>query len=426
MKLNMKNVVSVLMGILLACICLPGVTFFSRYYLFFMTTMIVLMLVLDRSKHHVLYMDLIYLFFIVSMFAFFCIAYNKAATLSFFLVYLFGFFLVTDSWTSKRMMNIMNVFEIVCIVMLLTQFIEVINNSFIIDNFSFLYGQGNIEVMLHDMRFGIYRGLAGERSEAAYIFVVGLIISLSKIMPLFQDNEKIPRQYILLSVLFICGVMLTGKRMLFAVALLIFVLFCFLGKRNLSTRFKMFLAVLCLVIVLVGTSSFIPQLSVVFERFAETSGNVLNGREDLWDYAYRIVRETFPFGVGYGGYNSYVTEQFNYSWNYHAHNAYLQLFAELGIISFILWIAFIADNLRKSVILIRTNTNSESLNDRSVKWFSFGVQILILVYAISGNTFHYHRQLVLYLIAVAFTNMLRKQRGVSINESRYKYNCTSI
>lgn len=409
--ITLSDIAFIVVYVLLSFICLPGVTLFANYYLIWMLGVVVLLQVCRRRSNITTISKslIIYILWIMCLIVSLIFSINVEQTMRYTLIYVFGFYLCTVNWSGKRMKGLITTFEIVCIVLLITQFISVVDNTFVIRYFSFLFGQGNIEIMLRDMRYGIYMGLAGERSEAAYIFVIGLVICLARMMPYIQNGRKTPRIHVILSILFLFGTMLTGKRMLFVVAVFNLALYMFFGKRGAEAKIKMMILFIGLFILMLVAVVVIPELNVVLRRFSENSGNVLNGREELWDYAFAMLDDNYYLGNGYGTYNTYVQEVFAYDWNYHAHCVYIQILAEMGIVGFVVWAALVTTVMFDTIKLIRKNRLLGTDDECTLIWFSLGVQVVTLIYGISGNVLYYPRQLALYLVAVALVYMLKKK-----------------
>ncbi|MBL1212909.1 MAG: hypothetical protein HND52_06090 [Ignavibacteriae bacterium] len=148
------------------------------------------------------------------------------------------------------------------------------------------------------------------------------------------------------------------------VAILIATVFILFYKYNLKKYFHSFTKKFVLVIV-----SFILVLSLFYGLYNIRPDSAF-GRLLIWKVSSEMVKENPVFGIGFGRYSQVYN---NYQANYfaekerteyekyvadnvrHAHNEYIQHFAELGIVGLLLLIAIIYTSIFKSKIIINKN-----------------------------------------------------------------------
>ena len=114
-----------------------------------------------------------------------------------------------------------------------------------------------------------------------------------------------------------------------------------------------------LALVLFGTMVLIANLDDVFALLGRDM--TLTGRDAVWHYASRMIHERILLGYGYAAFwetepiLSYVTETLKWHIT-HAHNGFLQIWLELGLVGFCLLVAVLMVSFRRLV--------SSSLPDR--------------------------------------------------------------
>ena len=141
-----------------------------------------------------------------------------------------------------------------------------------------------------------------------------------------------------------------------------------------------FIAIIAIFIM----STFVPEVKNVFYRFEEgyAEGNLLNGRNELYDLALKIWKNNPIFGSGWGAF-SYIYK-LNYHWDnleyLDVHNVYLQLLCECGVIGLSFFLIIVIFILIKS---IKVNKNEKIRNNSTI--LALGYQIFFLLYCFSGN-----------------------------------------
>lgn len=151
--------------------------------------------------------------------------------------------------------------------------------------------------------------------------------------------------------------------------------------------------------------NYVPALSTFINRFAETAeeGDVLLGRTKMWKIALDNFKMSPLVGIGWGHFIKINI----HAWN--AHNIYLQLLCETGIIGFSVYVFFFGYFLFSTMIkLIRCR---QSLEDRcSISnnlMISLGIQVFFLLYGFTGNPLYDKEMYGPYLLACAISAYYR-------------------
>jgi O-antigen ligase len=209
------------------------------------------------------------------------------------------------------------------------------------------------------------------------------------------------------------ALLLTTKRahLLFAV-LAIIIVYCIVYA---SFRKILQLVPIIAVFIIVFTiiSKYIPETMQTLNRFINQS-DITNGRTLLWEIAWNTFKENPIIGIGWGGYPYLLSTKIiagsTYGISYYAvnymgaHNVYLQLLCETGILGFtfvvfILTTTFI--KTFKTAIYVRKNTITVTSTERQVLTFSLMIQMFFFLYCVTGNPLYDRMVYIPYFLCCA-------------------------
>ena len=136
------------------------------------------------------------------------------------------------------------------------------------------------------------------------------------------------------------------------------------------------------------------------EMFSGTGingGDMSNGRFELWGYALKLFRSNPIWGVGWRRYHEYALV--NLHEDIEAHNVYLQMLAECGIIGFLLYIIPVIGGLIFTFCFLKKMYNRRNSGIYRLMKLSLSVQLFMLFYACTGNTLYdYCAQICYYFV----------------------------
>ena len=140
-----------------------------------------------------------------------------------------------------------------------------------------------------------------------------------------------------------------------------------------------------MIFVIGGILKYIPATSFVIDRFLELSseGNLLNGRDVMYEIMINNIKHNWLLGIGA---NSTMTINLGNN----GHNAFLQIFSELGIIGFFSFIAIIISNL----VYAFKQKNFENS-------YSMFYQIFFICISFTGNPMHYIPTMIMYFLMIS-------------------------
>ena len=239
-----------------------------------------------------------------------------------------------------------------------------------------------------------------------------IYLSISSLYFFSEILKKKNKKSIFLFILSLIALFTTGKR-----AHLIFTLLCCLivyiaqkSKSIIKKYSKIIVVSLFAILLFVLLSKFIPEITNIIVRFETLidKGNVLNGRSRLYDLAFNMWENHVLFGNGWGSF-SYFYQTTLYSigsMSYlDAHNVFLQLLCETGIIGFSIFTILILCMFVKSLRRLKKNEKS-ILNN-----FIFAYQLFFILYCFTGNPLYDPMCYVIYFITIGFVLSNKLKEG---------------
>lgn len=139
----------------------------------------------------------------------------------------------------------------------------------------------------------------------------------------------------------------------------------------------------------------VPEMHHVFARFTNAASDILTGRRKLWDLSLQMFSEAPLFGKGLGAFNEFAARQgyldtSGARWNYYGHNCYYEFLGELGMVGFVLVFGSIFYMLVKTFLLSRNEALSRK--QRVHIYTALAIELMLLIYCISGNVLLYADQ----------------------------------
>lgn len=227
------------------------------------------------------------------------------------------------------------------------------------------------------------------------------------------------RKNVLWRVLLLCVVLfsliLTGKR-----GALIFSVFAILASYMICKRgaFANKLAAVLFVLssmslVLYALSFYIEGVAASLERITvmlaaeNETADVSNGRFKLYAIAWNFFKESPVWGIGWREFSKEVVNYYNQdSVLRDAHNVFLQLLCETGVIGFLIFVSLFLSAITQTVQLaVKSAKNMPDLSAKTkmVLVFSLCYQVFFLAYCITGNPLYDLETVYVYMISIGFS-----------------------
>ena len=338
-------------------------------------------------------------------------SYERIQTIKFLIVYIAGAALVLIPFEESFYLRCQKIIELLC---------RIIAGSIIIQIFipnlysSYLYflirGSSSARQRLAgEVSNHIYSGIVGEKSEAAFLMVVAVINILARSV----SEKRISRQNKIWLAVYFVAMVLPAKRMLFAIGILMVLLYAMFWTRG-SKKVVALSGVGLMGIVGYILMSIVPVLNTLLVRFTSfADDDTANGRTYLWEYAIEMFRERPLFGYGYGSYNTYASEKGviltdDGTWISQAHNIYYQLLGETGIIGFVFFLLICICTL---YVCFRLYKIRHLMNKSDIALLFIGVNfvVLTLIYGLTGNVIYYTNQVMFFFFGISISVCLYRK-----------------
>lgn len=267
-------------------------------------------------------------------------------------------------------------------------------------------------------KFGYRAGICNHYSANGIMLAIVLLGCFALIMQMndCKDKGKKYRRerlvYIILAAFTLFAIVLTTKRahLLFSVAAMICVYyFCRPNVMNKKT-FRLITAGLVGAVGLFAAYLYVPAVSDMMSRFTTVEeDSTMQSRFVLWELAIEMFAEKPIFGWGWRAYPyRYRDVLFAASGRADrysvmpAHNVYIQLLSEVGVIGLAVYLAICVWLLRITFTMLRRK--SEMLQRSGLVapiYFSAAMQVFILMYNMTGNclydlTFYFYALSILF------------------------------
>lgn len=255
---------------------------------------------------------------------------------------------------------------------------------------------------------GYRAGIANHYSQnATYIAFVFLALT-AIIMYQYLELKKYKRWYLLLWGMSFVGLFLTSKRahLMFTV-LSISIVYLICKPQKIHSRwFKATIAGVGLIGIVYIMSFFVEPVAYFLDRISTIGIDSESlARLKMWALAFGLFEKNPILGIGWGGYKyQYASNLYQYwqdsSFMYlNAHNVYVQVLAESGIIGFTIYMLSAIKSLMVSITLLRKHGDLIP-QQRIVIYMSTLFQIFVLLYNLTGNTL-YDYTIYFYAVAVS-------------------------
>lgn len=259
-------------------------------------------------------------------------------------------------------------------------------------------------------------GFTSQTAAAAQFIVLGLISVIYLYQ--FEKEQNITGSRNKLSIirwfeaLFLIGaLLLTGKRSPIVNLGCAFLFVDMITTQRSKKAMRFFQIIFVLTIMIFILFLFAPMLadsrnSIV--RLIETISNaensdITNGRLSLYSYALKEFMGSPVFGIGWGNYGPLYNAS-------GAHNIYLQLLCECGIIGFPIAVGCMIFVLSKAVKQLKNALRENNSSNIIICKMSVFIQVYILVYGIFGNPIYDQNYFLMYVLGLLFSSRIYFER----------------
>lgn len=279
--------------------------------------------------------------------------------------------------------------------------------------------------LVNQINNGYMTGLTSHYSTMGIYMSIGVCFFAASI---FNNKDRIEKKDLIGIFIMLLGTFLSGKRsaLLFPTISVFVVYFIFFKPKNISRRYNYIALIIVVCLMAALTMTMVPGISGgALGRISEILGSnnindITNKRyEMLWLPALALFRESPITGIGWGNFKYSFTRYYVYTANQNnAHNVYLQLLCETGIVgTFIVLSTMFASiiTVGKTLYAWRKEKIVVSNSRLAVMGVSMSMQIYFLLYSLSGNPLYDIQCYLPYMVAVAM--------GVTTSRCARRENC---
>lgn len=255
-----------------------------------------------------------------------------------------------------------------------------------------------------------FSGLCYEVSFAAVVCSIGITICFVEFLFNSSKKKRITNMFFILIAYY--SIFLTGKRSIILTIPIVLILIYLVFARKQMTVRTMLLMLLLLFAALFAMPTIYDWVINVLSR-GVGHGIQLTQRGAFWALAFEMFNENPIIGVGLNSYDVRFNLSGLRSIYYDfagAHNSYIQLLGETGIIGLFLFLGAIMTSIKKAI-----SFSDFDQNNVMYALISLGILFVLLIYALTGNSFYQPQQLfcVFWCVSVIENITTTSSRGES-------------
>ena len=311
----------------------------------------------------------------------------------FYLLAIPVFYVLIQPFTIKERKLVSTLYVISCLLFILVAFSIAFYDFLVLGENHFYYKELLAFTYLHPSYAGMFQAFA------AVLIVMHLLTNW------FEIPKKWRFIYLaLLAIITLFIFLLTAKMAIASIFILLSVAFYLLGKQILGKSKTIFIIVLGNVVAIAIMLS-LPytreRLKLLFTYNEVSYENSVNSRQEIWKAAIEVAQNNWLVGTGTGDAEEELIAayqrnnfQLGVDEKYNAHNQYLQILVETGIVGLLLFIAYLIWCLRLAIrsrnhlylvflLLWMVNITTESMleTQSGVVFFSFFNVLLAMDYS---------------------------------------------
>ena len=243
-------------------------------------------------------------------------------------------------------------------------------------------------------------GITSHYSINALNIAILLVIAVVKYLCDNGITLKIRKEsvfdFVLIMLSFVALLMTAKRGVLVWSILAIGIFYILLNKGKVGNVVKILLVAFVLLGILIILAENSQVIAKVFERFkvvGTSEDNSAAQRIAMWKLALSYFRQSPIFGTGFWTYRGFYNENLSAEYSVNgkhtsidAHNVYIQVLCETGVVGFVIYILAIGFLLYRTIILLWSLENRQRL--KQYISLSLALQLFYILYSFSGNCFY--------------------------------------
>ena len=231
---------------------------------------------------------------------------------------------------------------------------------------------------------------------------------------LFSKDCNVFRELVNLMIL-ILTILITGKRMLFVIPLILVIIIAIMSKDN--QKYKKFFILLVIAIIGIGTISLImPSALNAIDRLLDSSGDTsLNSRVYFWEYAMMLWSRNKIFGIGFACFPRHIATagvdlaKYHYINAWAAHNIYYQMLAEIGIVGTVVFCSVFVLGIVYTIYIYKKIKSFNNTQYSRVVLVSLYCQLWFIIYGFTGNPLYLAGQFFIEIFGLILISSIRNK-----------------
>lgn len=338
-------------------------------------------------------------------------SFDVSKTVNMAIFYILFCLVLMLEFSNSFSQKIINAIKITAIFEALTVILSVVMGRSFLSVFGFLYR--DIDGVWRVLQQGIGTGITGAPAYAAFVIDLGVGFYVSKI---FIRRRLEYKEWIGL-ITCLLGILATGKRTIIIEIVIVSLIMLVLSidQKRYRTFLKYGFGVLVIAILAI---LFIPQVQITVARFLMMSGDsTMNSRTLFWSQAISIFQDNKLLGCGFASFSTYDL-MYGTKFGYAAHNIYLEILAELGIVGAIIFSLFSISIIILSCKCLRNSRMLSIDNNAMTIHFAFYGIFSYLLYGIMENVLYCFSIQFLFMISLCL--MLSSYTSIQNNKRRIR------
>lgn len=223
--------------------------------------------------------------------------------------------------------------------------------------------------------------------------------SIAFVIPkLFCGQRHFARQLLWL-VIDIFAILLTGKRMLFVIPFVLFLIISVLAADRAKYQ-KIAGIVLCLSVALGFVALAVPSAMRSITRLLTTGEDTtFSSRVYFWEYAKMLWSKNKAFGIGFASYPAHIATggvdlaKYHYIQAWCAHNIYYQMLAEIGTFGTVVFCSVFGVGILYTMYWLKRVQKAQLTDCTRIVMASLCCQLWFVIYGFTGNPLYLAGQL---------------------------------
>lgn len=258
---------------------------------------------------------------------------------------------------------------------------------------------------------GCMPGITGHYSTNGIYLGIGFVFFANDLITKNYNSQNEKIKAVCKALFVLLALVLTTKRahILFGVIVCFVIYYFYNSDKKVSRWFYIIGAVIGLAVLVIIMAPIVPAVGNMVNRFVNADGGELsNGRIWFWEFALEKFRQNPVFGIGWGGFKHYyhmrIGDYSSTSTTVDAHNVYLQILCEMGIVGFVVFLCAVSATFKttwsalKRVCKNKRKYSNSVINELTL---SIGMQVFFVLYCFTGNCLYDCEFFFVYAISCA-------------------------